>query len=74
MTTDRRTVRAEARRAAFEDAAEDMEKAGPDIRGSWAKDSAAVQLYLDTRKALAEWLARRGKGVLGPPPGGVGQR
>lgn len=51
-----------------------MEKAGPDIRGSWAKDSAAVQLYLDTRKALAEWLARRGKGVLGPPPGGVGQR
>ena len=70
---DRRTLRADARRAAFEDAADGMEKIC-DYRPKWAKDSGAVRLYLDTREALVKWLRQRAKGVMGPPPGGVGTR
>lgn len=71
---DRRTLRAEARRAAFEDASTALIKVRSEPRGDWRSDAASVALYLQTRNALVRWLHGRSKGVMGPPPGGVGTR
>lgn len=33
-----------------------------------------LALYRETRKDVMKWLAARGRGVMGPPPGGVGTK
>lgn len=71
---DRRTLRGEARRAAFEDASRALTKEQSEPRGNWRTDAEAVALYLQTRNALNRWLHARSKGVLGAPPGGVGSK
>ena len=69
---DRRSLRAEARRAAYEDATNALAREKGVPRETWKTDLGAVSLYLETRNALVAWLGRRALGVLGPPPGGVG--
>jgi hypothetical protein len=71
---DRRTLRAMARRAAYEDAAIELRATGSMVRGRWGEDGAAVKLYLEERRALLAWLRARADGRLMAPPGGVGSR
>ena len=37
-------------------------------------DARMTALYRATRAALVKWMRARGRGVMGPPPGGVGTR
>lgn len=69
---DGREARGEARRRAWRDAALKLELLAhtepPGIEGRY------LALYRETARAIREFCAQRGRGVLGAPPGGVGVR
>ena len=74
MTTkkvDGRTVRGNVRRSVWQHAADAVDDL-PEVE--MGEDEQLTKLYRATREALVRWMRQRGRGVLGPPPGGVGTR
>jgi hypothetical protein len=57
----------------WRNAAEAVEHDGECVE-SYELDPDLLALYRETRREVLKWLAARGRGVMGPPPGGVGTR
>lgn len=70
MHRHRNTLRAEARRLAWFDAADAFASADPEAHAH--PDAALAALYDDTRTEILAYLRARGSGLLPSPPGGVG--
>lgn len=68
---DGRQRRAAARHAAWGSIAAAADVDGEVPRGVSAEYAA---LYVETRAAIVQWMKDRSRGILGPPPGGVGVR
>jgi len=68
---DGRQRRAAARHAAWGSIADAANEVGDVPRGVSAEYAA---LYVETRAAIVQWMRDRSRGILGPPPGGVGVR
>ncbi len=71
--TDGRTKRGEVRRMVWREAADCFEHEGESVEAMGLSPDLA-DLYNDTRLSLVRWMKARGRGVMGPPPGGVGTR
>ena len=74
-------MRGAVRRQAWRDLAYLAERADeallpavPNVDHGIDRSEAMADLYIKTRREVLRWMKARGRGVMGPPPGGVGVR
>lgn len=72
--TDGRTKRGEVRRMAWRHVAEGAEADDASDDVAFDGDGALTVLYHETRSGILKWMRARSRGVMGPPPGGVGTK